>query len=84
VLLYLNIWSQLTPSPIKPPQIDISPFDGDVMKWCEFWEFEASVVKDSYSPIDKFNYLKSKLRGDALSAISGYELSNLNYSVVGS
>ena len=78
-----NIWSQSTPGPIKPPQIDIRPFDGDVMKWCEFWDqFEASVDKASYSPVDKFNYLKSKLRGDALSAISGYELSNSNYSVV--
>ena len=78
-----NIWSQSTPGPIKPPQIDIRPFDGEVMKWREFWDqFEASVDKTSYSPIDKFNYLKSKLRGDALSAISGYELSNSNYSVV--
>lgn len=78
-----NIWSQSTPGPIKPPQIDIRPFDGDVMKWREFWDqFEASVDKASYSPVDKFNYLKSKLRGDALSAISGYELSNSNYSVV--
>ena len=33
-----NIWSQSTPGPIKPPQIDIRPFDGDVMKWCEFWD----------------------------------------------
>ena len=31
-----NIWSQSTPGPIKPPQIDISPFDGDMMKWHEF------------------------------------------------
>ena len=78
-----NIWSQSTPGPIKPPQIDIRPFDGDVMKWRKFWDqFEASVDKTSYSPVDKFNYLKSKLRGDALSAISGYELSNSNYSVV--
>ena len=55
-----NIWSQSTPGPIKPPQIDIRPFDGDVMKWREFWDqFEASVDKASYSPVDKFNYLKS-------------------------
>ena len=79
----VNIWSQSTPGPIKSPQIDIRPVDGDVMKWCEFWDqFEASVDKASYSPVDKFNYLKLKLRGDALSAISGYELSNSNNSVV--
>jgi len=77
-----NIWSQSTPGPIKPTQIDIRPFGGDVMKWREFWDqFEASVDRHNYSPIDKFNYLKSKLKGEALSAISGYELSVDNYRV---
>ena len=70
-------------SPIKPPQLKITPFDGDVLKWQEFWDqFEASIDKAHYSPIDKLNYLKSKLKGEALSAISGYQLSNNNYSVV--
>ena len=32
--------------------------------------------------IDKFNCLKSKLSGDALQAISGYQLSNENYPVL--
>ena len=29
-----------------------------------------------------FNYLKSKLQGEALAAISGYQLSNKKYAVV--
>lgn len=78
-----NIWSQSTHGAIRPPQLDITPFDGDVMKWREFWDqFEASVDKASYSPVDKLNYLKSKLKGEALTAISGYQLSNSNYTVV--
>ena len=32
--------------------------------------------------MDKFNYLKSKLRLEALEAIAGYQLSNDNYKVV--
>ena len=49
------------------------------MKWWEFWDqSEASDDKTSYSLVDKLNYLKSKLKGEALSTISG---SNLNYSV---
>ena len=40
----------------------------------------ASVDKADYAPVDKFNYLKSKLK--ALEAISGYQLSNDNYQVV--
>jgi len=47
------------------------------------WDaFNASVGKADYTPVDKFNYLKSKLWGEALEAISGYQLSNDNYKVV--
>ena len=33
-----NIWSQSTHGAIRPPQLDITPFDRDVMKWREFWD----------------------------------------------
>ena len=54
------------------------------METCsEFWDaFDASIHKTNYAPIDKFSYLKSKLEGEALEAISGYQLSNENYTVV--
>ena len=78
-----SIWSQPNLGPMKPPQLDIRSFNRDVLKWQEFWDtFEASVHRASYAPIDKFNYLKSKLKGEALEAISGYQLSNENYDVV--
>ena len=78
-----NIWSQSTHGPIRPPHLDIIAYDGDVMKWQEFWDqFEASVAKASYSPVDKLNYLKSRLKGETLTAISGYQLSSPNYGVV--
>ena len=79
-----SIWSQPNlQGSIKPPQLEITPFDGDVLKWQEFWDqFEASIHKANYSSIDKLNYLKSRLKGEALSAISGYQLSDNNYSVV--
>lgn len=45
--------------------------------------YEAAVHSDErYANIDKFNSLKSKLTGDALEAIAGYQLSNENYPVV--
>ena len=28
-----SIWSQPTPGPLKPPQLDITTFSGDVLKW---------------------------------------------------
>jgi len=43
------------------PQLEITPFSGDELKWKEFWDaFEASIDKVKYGPIDKLNYLKSK------------------------
>ena len=35
-----------TYGPIKPPQLEIAPFTGDVLKWKEFWDaFEVSIDK---------------------------------------
>ena len=43
--------------PIKPPQLEITPFSGDVLKWKEFWDaFETSIDKTRYAPIDKLPY----------------------------
>ena len=78
-----NIWAPQTTGPLKPPQLEITPFSGDILKWQDFWDaFEASIHQASYAPVDKLNYLKSKLKGEALEAISGYQLSNENYAVV--
>ena len=68
---------------LKPAYFDIAQFSGDILKWKEFWnDFEASVHKAKYTPVDKLNYLKSELKGEALEAISGYQLSNENYTMV--
>lgn len=79
-----TIWTHSTgEAPIKAPQLDIPVFNGEVLKWQEFWDtFEATIHKGRYSSVDKMNYLKSKLTGEALDAISGYQLSNDNYKVV--
>ena len=72
-----------TIAPLRPPQLDITPFGGDILKWQEFWDaFKASVHNAKYAAVDKLNYLKSRLKGEALEAISGYQLSNENYTVV--
>ena len=80
-----SIWTPPLPvGSIKPPHLDMPTFAGDVLKWKEFWDmFNAAVhSNEKYVNIDKFNCLKSKLSGDALQAISGYQLSNENYPVV--
>ena len=53
------------------------------MRWQEFWDsFEASIHKNpNLQPVDKFNYLRAELEGDASAVISGLELTNSNYEV---
>lgn len=70
-------------TPVKLPKLEISCFSGDKLRWLEFWQsFENSVHKnESLSNIDKFNYLRSKLTGEARGAIAGLSLSNENYAI---
>lgn len=58
-------------------------FSGDKLKWSEFWDaFESAVHnKKKMSSVEKFNYLRSKVTGEARSAIQGLTLSNENYEV---
>ena len=68
---------------VKLPKLDLDVFYGNKVKWCEFWEsFESVVHKNSkLSNIEKFNYLHSKLGGDARRAIAGLAKSGDNYLV---
>ena len=77
-----SIWA--SPGDVKPSHLDIPHFTGDVLKWKEFWDmFDAAVHSNTkYANVDKLNCLKSKLNGNALQAILGYQLSNQNYPVV--
>ena len=69
---------------VRLPKLEIPPFNGDKLKWSEFWDsFNASVHKNtSISDIVKLNYLMSKLTGEARQAVSGILHSNENYSLV--
>jgi hypothetical protein len=59
------------------PKLDMCSFNGDKLKWRDFLDtFNTSVHsnKNIYD-IQTFNYLRSKLYGEARSAISGLGLS---------
>ena len=74
--------SRHTPT-IKLPKLELQKFNGDVLKWQEFWDsFDASIHRNpNLQPVDKFNYLKVELEGAASAVISGLELTNSNYEV---
>ena len=69
---------------VRLPKLEIPPFNGDKLKWSEFWDsFSDSVHKNTLiSAIEKLNYLMRKLTGEARQAVSGILLSNENYSLV--
>ncbi len=58
-------------------------FYGDITKWREFWDSFKSAIHSNtrLSEIDKLNYLRAKLSGEALGVIRGMELSSQNYEV---
>ena len=65
----------------KLPKLTLRKFSGDSKSWQSFWDsFEAAVHNNSsVSKIDKFNYLKSLVEGNAASAIDGFALTADNY-----
>ena len=52
----------------KLPRIMLKEFSGDLIEWSSFWDgFEASVhLNPKISDVDKMNYLRGLLKGDAL------------------
>lgn len=70
-------------STVKLPKIEMISFGGDKTKWIEFWDsFKCAVDKNkSLTDVERFNYLKTKLFGEAKFAIAGLALSNENYKV---
>ena len=62
---------------VKLPKLDFNKFRGELLKWQEFWDsFESNA---SLNPVEKMNYLRAKLEGEAEEAILGLTLPNANY-----
>ena len=68
-------------STVKLPKMELKTFDGNVLKWYEFWEnFEHCVHNQPLvQELQKFSYLKSCLKGPAFVCISNFELRAENY-----
>ena len=68
---------------VKLPKLDMTIFSGDKLRWTEFWDsFECAIhTNKKLSDIEKFNYLKNKVSGEAKSAILGLTLSKENYKI---
>jgi hypothetical protein len=66
---------------VKLPKVELVKFDGQLSKYHEFRDsFKTSVHKNkSISAVDKMNYLKAQLSGEAKSVIAGLANTKDNY-----
>ena len=62
--------------------LKIPTFQGDVMKWAEFWELYVIAVHDNpkFAKVQKFVVLESHLAGVALKAIQGIPVTGDGYT----
>ena len=73
------------PVPREPvsrlPKLSLPFFSGETLMWQTFRDsFDAAVHNShSLSKVQKFNYLRAQLQGDALRAIAGLPLTDGNY-----
>lgn len=77
-----TVSAQFVSSPrVKVSKLELEKFDGDITKWCTFWEFfEASIHENtSIATIDKFHYSNSLLEKTASEAVKGLSLTTANY-----
>lgn len=78
----VKIENNNTHSSVKLPKLEIPTFDGNILKFSEFWDtFLATVhTNQKLANIEKFTYLRSKLSKNVLEVIAGLSLTNENYS----
>lgn len=63
------------------PKPTLPCFSGDLLCWQTFWDsFDAAVNQNpSLSGIQKLNYLRAQVHGDAARTIAGLQLTETNY-----
>ncbi len=76
-----NGGSSNVPKRVNLPKLSLPRFGGDLKEWTTFADtFEASVGSDSrIDDIQKFQYLRGQLDGEALLTIAGLPLTSGNY-----
>ena len=68
---------------VKLPKLEFPKFYGDITKWRDFCDSFQSAVHNNakLADINKLNYLRAQLGGEALGVISGLQLTGENYQV---
>ncbi|XP_006825480.1 uncharacterized protein LOC102803144 [Saccoglossus kowalevskii] len=66
---------------VNLPKLDLEEFSGDILSWQSFIDtFEAAIDKDDMlDEVNKFQYLRAHVKGEAAKVIEGLQLTNENY-----
>ncbi|MCP9257663.1 Pao retrotransposon peptidase family protein [Dirofilaria immitis] len=68
---------------VNLPQLPLPIFDGNPKLWREFWSrFDAAIHLQNIPDIQRLNYLIACLKGNALQAVKGYDITPENYNVI--
>ncbi|XP_073955010.1 uncharacterized protein [Choristoneura fumiferana] len=66
----------------KLPKLDLPTFDGNLLRWQEFWDqYKSNIHERNLPDVDKLLYLKASLQGSAKKVIEGLESTNKNYHI---
>ena len=68
-------------SVVKLPKLDFEKYSGDALRYQEFWDSFSSSVQENKQlhSVEKLNYLRAKLEGNAKRTIAGLKITNDNY-----
>ncbi|XP_070576393.1 uncharacterized protein [Ptychodera flava] len=63
------------------PKLQLPTFSGDILKWVSFFDAFKSAVNDdkNLGDVQKFQYLRAQLQGEAARTIEGLSLTSSNY-----
>jgi len=69
-------------SHVSLPKLNLPSFGGDIMEWLSFQDaFENMIISNKkLKNIDRFNYLKSQLKGVAADAVAGVLVTDANFT----
>lgn len=79
--IHENTYSTQQFASSRLPKLTLPSFSGNPLEWQSFWDsFSVAIhLNPNLSGVQKFNYLKAQLQGDALRTIRGLPLTELNY-----
>lgn len=65
------------------PKLNLPTFDGTISDWSSYYDIYVSSVhvNDTLHPVQKFQYLKSTLKGEPLLLIKSIPLTDTNYDI---